>query len=139
MVPGQKRFAAYWSAWSLQDTFGGTRNTISIPSECETIYLFALDTQTWAFPSTNPHGMSANDFFGNTKANFIHQYETNFTGQHLPSKLNVVPTIGGWGVTTFRNISATDATRHQFAVQAVNFLATGGFDGLDIDWEVCRR
>lgn len=43
----------------------------------------------------------------------------------------------GWnaGSTAFSNMVTNDGTRAQFVQQAVQFLTTNNFDGLDLDWE----
>ncbi|XP_069124716.1 probable chitinase 10 isoform X2 [Argopecten irradians] len=45
--------------------------------------------------------------------------------------------VGGWnlGSAPFTRIAASDATRTDFATDAVKFLRSHNFDGLDFDWE----
>ncbi|CAF0718400.1 unnamed protein product [Brachionus calyciflorus] len=51
--------------------------------------------------------------------------------------LKILISIGGWFAksTPFNQILQSDATRTQFIQNALNFLKTWNFDGLDIQWE----
>ncbi|KAH7494060.1 hypothetical protein FOMA001_g2170 [Fusarium oxysporum f. sp. matthiolae] len=57
-------------------------------------------------------------------------------------KLKVFIAIGGWAfndpgltVTTFSDIARSDANQRTFIKSLISFMATYGFDGVDIDWE----
>lgn len=45
--------------------------------------------------------------------------------------------IGGWneGSLKYSNVASSAAKRKKFLSDAVQFLKTYGFDGLDLDWE----
>ncbi|RTE82608.1 hypothetical protein BHE90_002937 [Fusarium euwallaceae] len=56
--------------------------------------------------------------------------------------LKVFITIGGWAfndpgptVTTFSDIARSEANQRTFIKSLISFMATYGFDGVDIDWE----
>ncbi|KAF0642197.1 hypothetical protein FPSE5266_05536 [Fusarium pseudograminearum] len=57
-------------------------------------------------------------------------------------KLKVFIAIGGWAfndpgptVTTFSDIARSDTNQRAFIKSLISFMATYGFDGVDIDWE----
>ncbi|KAF5591845.1 class V chitinase [Fusarium pseudocircinatum] len=60
----------------------------------------------------------------------------------IDPKLKVFIAIGGWAfndpgptVTTFSDIARSDANQRTFIKSLISFMATYGFDGIDIDWE----
>ncbi|KAI1055386.1 hypothetical protein LB506_011501 [Fusarium annulatum] len=60
----------------------------------------------------------------------------------IDPKLKVFIAIGGWAfndpgptVTTFSDIARSDANQRTFIKSLISFMATYGFDGVDIDWE----
>ncbi|KAF5024622.1 hypothetical protein F66182_3386 [Fusarium sp. NRRL 66182] len=60
----------------------------------------------------------------------------------IDPKLKVFIAIGGWAfndpgptVTTFSDIARSDANQRAFIRSLISFMATYGFDGVDIDWE----
>ncbi|KAJ3466401.1 hypothetical protein MRS44_007059 [Fusarium solani] len=60
----------------------------------------------------------------------------------IDPKLKVFIAIGGWAfndpgptVTTFSDIARSDANQRSFIKSLISFMATYGFDGVDIDWE----
>ncbi|KAF4949938.1 hypothetical protein FGADI_8539 [Fusarium gaditjirri] len=60
----------------------------------------------------------------------------------IDPKLKVFIAIGGWAfndpgptVTTFSDIARSETNQRTFIKSLVSFMATYGFDGVDIDWE----
>ena len=48
------------------------------------------------------------------------------------------PSLGGWSLSDpFPEMAADAAARMHFAEGCVELIEDYGFDGLDIDWEVC--
>lgn len=54
--------------------------------------------------------------------------------------LKVLLAVGGWsfGTQRFKDMSASQYSRHQFIFSSIEFLREREFDGLDIDWEYPR-
>jgi chitinase len=50
-------------------------------------------------------------------------------------RLNVVVSVGGWGMGGFSEAARTAAGRQAFADSAAQLLVAHGADGLDVDWE----
>lgn len=52
-------------------------------------------------------------------------------------KLKVYLSVGGWthGTWGFSIAARDDTSRRVFATNALNFIQTHKFDGIDIDWE----
>jgi len=49
--------------------------------------------------------------------------------------LTLLISIGGWAAEGFSDAALTEASREQFADNAISFMKEHGFDGLDLDWE----
>lgn len=48
------------------------------------------------------------------------------------------PSLGGWSLSdTFPEMAADENARMNFAEKCIELIEDYGFDGLDIDWEVC--
>lgn len=50
-------------------------------------------------------------------------------------KLQLIISVGGWGVDGFSEAAMTEESRYTFAKSIANFLEQYNFDGVDIDWE----
>ncbi|CAC5417123.1 E3.2.1.14 [Mytilus coruscus] len=89
--------------------------------------------------------------FAKLQGNKLHSFEWNDEStpwmKGMYAKFNELKTqnpnlktliaVGGWtlGSKPFSHMSATDASRREFARTSVAFLRNHDFDGLDIDWE----
>lgn len=58
----------------------------------------------------------------------------------IPKTAKIMPCFGGWGTdSAFRAIVDTPAHREDFLSQMGTIMTEGGWDGVDIDWEVCLQ
>ena len=66
---------------------------------------------------------------------FRYKRVTDLKARNPQLKVNLA--VGGWnmGTAPFHQMAATSASRADFIQDAVRFLRSHDFDGLDIDWE----
>ncbi|MDR2008692.1 MAG: glycoside hydrolase family 18 protein [Alphaproteobacteria bacterium] len=72
---------------------------------------------------------------GSSKYSFLENLQKVQAIKQENPNLQLIVSVGGWGVDGFSQAASTQKSREIFARSVANFLSEYNFDGVDIDWE----
>lgn len=129
---GANRFVCYFPNWSTYRTGAGQFSVSNINPNLCTHYMYAfaiLDGSTYNIVTVD----SWADISLKGYANFVAMKSKN-------PNMKTMISLGGWtdstdGTRKYSRLVSNSANIAAFVKNALNFLATYKFDGLDIDWE----
>lgn len=155
---GTKNYVMYWSAYAYP--MNSTDSVLGKAVKCVThVILFAweirgydpktldwqqlpvapaLNMKPWTSEQAN---MKRTSLLDPTKPD-PWTNKTTFLGHFgdIPKNAKIIPCFGGWGTdSAFRAIVDNPAHKLDFLGQMDTIMSDGGWDGVDIDWEVCLQ
>ncbi|XP_043471715.1 acidic mammalian chitinase-like isoform X2 [Leptopilina heterotoma] len=128
IISGQKRVVCYYASWATYRKDEGKYDIAKInPSLCSHLI--------YSFIGLNNDGtIKILDAWIDVRQNGFKNF--NALRNKSPST-KTLAAIGGWaeGSEKFSNVVSNPGLRAKFINEAVKFLKTYGFNGLDLDWE----
>jgi chitinase len=131
VAQSKKKVVCYYGTWATYRDQPGKFDVSNVnPFICTHIIYTFFGINTNDIISLDPYLDYAENWGRNNIKKFISLKTQN-------PDVKLLAAIGGWnfGSTQFSLLAADATLRNQFANNALKFLRTYGFDGLDIDWE----